>query len=661
MAIKLLGGAAVIGKEIAKNKLNIKRLKRIVKKLKKKHKKNKSPNQKPATAATKTQKAKNKSASQTAARKKNIADKTKGFKTGLTKTMGAGILGGLFGGLMKGADKSQDATDAAVDNASPQPQQTVTEKAPGDDPFIDISAAATGFVAALHAALSIEREPNEERAISASNIVVVEDIELDEEGGYPFIESGTLIPARIAEIGTLFSITDRLNGRMDDLYKRVFILDSTLKHLAKQLGVAINANAATKRANERRRDEEDVESGRFSKTKAAIIGASALVALSAYNKISALAMRGLKIATLGAISLFADDVAAMLTDDVQEPEVDEEAEAIIEQQMDDLDAADDERFLNEDIAEEDDLTPIDTVIDAYEKYFEEGVTGYVSNAALVATGAAMLGVPGAHLIAAGLTATAVGLGLGNIIQDNTELGVITGYRSRDESIENSISTEELHSKYSQEIQSTRRRSRGPAGLKENVYAEEPVNRVALLGELLGEGFFNVPEDNTDILSAFNDVEDMIEYQNLSKEYEKQYGRDLDEALMAVVGEKGLTSIHKNIFKNAVRERQNTDPLIIPNTEIYQNVEPLVPISTEIAGIPIEQFLTTDIDNSNKLETLVDHSVESQMSTIMPIVMKQVQKAQRDSFPAGTTPPIRYESATPTFRSIDPFLSRSAVT
>lgn len=653
----------------------VKDLRDLVKKMTKKSKsKTKAAKPKPKKDTPKGKK--NKKSAKTAERKENITKKMGGFKGRIVKLLGAGTIGGLFGGLLSGADKSQKAVDDVAEPGKPQPQQTTTERTTGDDPFIDISAAAAGFVAALQSAVSIDRESNEEKAISASNIVVLEDIALDEEGGYPFIESGTLIPARIAEIGVLFSITDKLNGRMDDVYKRVFILDSTLKELAKQLDIAIDANAATARANERRRDEEDVESG-ISKTKAAVIGATALVALASYNKISALAMRALKIATLGAISLFADDVAAMMTDDIQEPEVDEEAEAIIEQQMTELDETDDQKLLEdkEEAEEENDFSAIDSAIESYEKYFEDDlVAGSLGSASLIASGAGIIATAAGATtaapvlgVAAAITgAAALGYGVGNMIADNTQIdekiGEAIAYAVGNRSIEDVASDQEMNEKFGDK--------RG----------------AALLGDLLGEGMFDMAEEPREIIAAFKDIDTQKKLWALEDDYEQLYGRTLDEALLDVVGTKGLESIDNFVTTNIINKKKlekitgvveepilipnliidstetdDAEPIIIPNTEIYENVEPLVPISTEIAGIPIEQFLTTEIDNSNKLETLVDNSVESQMSTIMPIVMKQVQKAQRDSFPAGTTPPIRYESATPTFRSIDPFLNRSAVT
>ena len=681
MAVKLIGSA-------------LKGLAKITRKLgkKKKPKKTGKPDVKSKKNSGK-KKSKTSASKQTAARNAKVKEKTAGFKSKIGKMMGPGLIGGMLGKMMSGADDAEKAAKETPEIAQPQPQQTATETKTGDDPFIDISAAAAGFAAAIQAAISVDKEPNEERAISASSIVVVEDIQLDEEGGYPFIESGTLIPSRIAEIGTLFSITDRLSGRMDDVYKRVFILDSTLKQLAKQLGVAIDANAATARANERRRDEEDVEEKK-SPIKSAVIGAAALVGLAAAAKISAIAMRTLKVATLGGIAMFADDVAAMMEEE-EVPEVDEEAEAIIEEQMDDLDEADDEKILAaQEIAEE---TPsmIDSAIESYEKYFEDDlVAGSLGSASLIASGAGIIATAAGATaaapvlgVAAAITgAAALGYGVGNMIADNTQIdekiGEAIDYVVGNQSIEDVASDQEMNEKFGDK--------RG----------------AALLGDLLGEGMFDMAEEPREIIAAFKDIDTQKKLWDLEDDYEQLYGRSLDEALLDVVGTKGLESIDNFVTTNiinkkklekatgVVEEAKNIVTSVMDGDfsgaaqqfvegEISTVLLPEMP--EEIAGMPVEdvvgdmqRVIQGDIENvimdkisppvfeavnniEQKIEGVVEDTLGEEGAKIVPIVMNQIKKDPRFSMPTGTTPKPHLDSAQPTFSAIDPFLSRSNIT
>jgi hypothetical protein len=678
MAVKLIGGA-------------LKGLAKITRKLgkKKKPKKTGKPDVKSKKNSGK-KKSKTSASKQTAARNAKVKEKTAGFKSKISKMMGPGLIGGMLGKMMSGADDAEKAAKETPEIAQPQPQQTATETKTGDDPFIDISAAAAGFAAAIQAAISVNREPNEERAISASSIVVVEDIQLDEEGGYPFIESGTLIPARIAEIGTLFSITDRLSGRMDDVHKRVFILDSTLKQLAKQLRDAIDANAATARANERRRDEEDIEEKK-SPIKSAVIGAAAIVGLAAAAKISAIAIRTLKVATLGGIAMFADDVAAMMEEE-EVPEVDEEAEAIVEQQMDDLDEADDEKILAaQEIAEE---TPsmIDSAIETYEKYFEDDVVaGSLGTAAMIASGAGLLaaGTAAAPVLAvAGAIsgAAALGYGVGNMIADNTQIdekiGEAIDYIVGNETIEDVATDQEMNEKFGDK--------RG----------------AALLGDLLGEGMFDMAEEPREIIAAFKDIDTQKKLWALEDDYEQLYGRTLDEALLDVVGAKGLESIDNFVTTNiinkkklekatgAVEETKNIITSVMAGDfsgatqqfvegEISTILLPEMP--EEIAGMPVEEIvgdmqrvIQGDIENvimdkisppvfeavnniEQKIEGVVEDTLGDEGAKIIPIVMNRIKKDPRFSMPTGTTPKPHLDSAQPTFSAIDPFLSRSNIT
>jgi len=678
MAVKLIGGA-------------LKGLAKITRKLgkKKKPKKTGKPDVKSKKNSGK-KKSKTSASKQTAARNAKVKEKTAGFKSKISKMMGPGLIGGMLGKMMSGADDAEKAAKETPEIAQPQPQQTATETKTGDDPFIDISAAAAGFAAAVQAAISVNREPNEERAITASNIVVVKDIQLDEEGGYPFIESGTLIPARIAEIGTLFRITDRLSGRMDDVHKRVFILDSTLKQLAKQLRAAIDANAATARANERRRDEEDIEEKK-SPIKSAVIGAAAIVGLTAAAKISAIAMRALKVATLGGIAMFADDVAAMMEEE-EVPEVDEEAEAIVEQQMDDLDEADDEKILAaQEIAEE---TPsmIDSAIETYEKYFEDDVVaGSLGTASMIASGLGLLaaGTAAAPVLAvAGAIsgAAALGYGVGNMIADNTQIdekiGEAIDYIVGNETIEDVATDQEMNEKFGDK--------RG----------------AALLGDLLGEGMFDMAEEPREIIAAFKDIDTQKKLWALEDDYEQLYGRTLDEALLDVVGAKGLESIDNFVTTNiinkkklekatgAVEETKNIITSVMAGDfsgatqqfvegEISTILLPEMP--EEIAGMPVEEIVGDmqrvvqgDIENvimdkisppvfeavnniEQKIEGVVEDTLGDEGAKIIPIVMNRIKKDPRFSMPTGTTPKPHLDSAQPTFSAIDPFLSRSNIT
>ena len=483
-------------------------------------------------------------AQRTAARAKRnakVKSRTTGIKGRLAKTFGTGGLGGLLGSMLGGG---KDVNDPTPKDGTGNPQPVPKEKATGgtDDKPIDLS----WLPQAMAVAIPTIRDDEERRAYSLSDVIVTQDIELDEEGGIPFIESGTIIPSRIAEIGTLFAITDTLRNQVTDLNKQMFIANSTLKEIKKQLGLAIRENAATKRANERRRDEEAVEGGRIKKAAMFVGGAAA--AYVTVKTMSLLQRMG-NIAMLGSMALFADDVAAMFTSDDEEeplPLVEDQDEALdyADEQLDAMEGDDTEGTgvdpTEEEISEES-AEPQSELADTLEgaaDAMSEGAAGTLLDAGMIAGGGAMVaGALGATAtaavlapVAAAATALGAGMAVGTIIADNTEIdeNISQAYQDfNEENLDEMTSREEMSQKYG-EAQGT----------------------VGFFGDLLGEGLFDTEEDPKDIYAAFRDMT-WDDHAELNKAYQEEYGQSLASATWKAVGDAGSEAINNLISQNTM--------------------------------------------------------------------------------------------------------------
>lgn len=466
-----------------------------------------------------------------AKRDAKIKNKTTGIKGRFAKTFGAGGLGGLIGSLLGGGEDANDPTpkDGV---GEPQPRQTTTSNVPDDKP-IDLS----WLPLAMAVSIPTIKDDEERRTYSLSNIIVTKDIELDEEGGIPFIESGTLIPTRIAEIGTLFAITDTLRDQVTDLNKQMFIANSNLKEIKKKLGLAIAQNAATNRKNERRRDEEAVEGGRIKKAALSVGGAAA-----AYVTVKTMGMlqRMVNVAILGSMALFADDVASMISSDEEEelPLVEDQDEADAMEGDDTTGTGVDptEEEISEEAAE-----PQSELADALEgaaDAMSEGAAGTLLDAGMIAGGGAMvagtLGLTATAAVlgpaAAAATALGAGMAVGTIIADNTQIdeNISQAYEDfNEENLDEMTSREEMTQKYG-DAQGT----------------------VGFFGDLLGEGLFDTEEDPKDIYAAFRDMT-WDDHAKLNEAYQEEYGQSLASATWKAVGDAGSEAINDLISKNTM--------------------------------------------------------------------------------------------------------------
>jgi hypothetical protein len=475
-----------------------------------------------------------------AKRDAKIKNKTTGIKGRFAKALGAGGLGGLVGSLLGGGKDANDPTpkDGV---GKPQPQQKATSNVPDDKP-IDLS----WLPQAMAVSIPTIKDDEERRTYSLSNVIVTKDIELDEEGGIPFIESGTLIPTRIAEIGTLFAITDTLRDQVTDLNKQMFIANSNLKQIKKQLGLAIAQNAATNRKNERRRDEEAVEGGRIKKAARFVGGAAA-----AYVTVKTLGMlqRMANVAMLGAIALFADDIAAMISSDDEGEElplVEDQDEALdyADEQLDAMEGDDTtgtgvnptEEEISEEAAEP--QSELADTLESAADAMSEGAAGTLLDVGMIAgVGSMVAGALGATAVAAAATtgaaaATALGAGMaiGTIITDNTQIdeNISQAYEDfNEENLDEMTSREEMIQKYG-DAQGT----------------------VGFFGDLLGEGLFDTEEDPKDIYAAFRDMT-WDDHAKLNEAYQEEYGQSLASATWKAVGDAGSEAINDLISKNTM--------------------------------------------------------------------------------------------------------------
>lgn len=524
------------------------------------------------------------------AKNQKVAAGTKGFKGKLAGALGAGGIGGLIGSMFGGGSDEPDALAPggaeylADDGARASPAQMLEDKP------IDLSWMPMAM------AVSIPQLDTDEqiRGATEASIVVTEDIMLDEEGGYPFIESGTMLPTRIAQIGKLFQIVDGLRNQVGDLNKQLVVTNSSLGVIKGALKDAIDQNAATNRANERRRDEADIEGG---KIKGAALAVGGLAAGYVTAKAMGFFARAMNIATMGAIAMFADDVAAMVTDDEPEPEIEEDTGALDPDKdyADSLETAqegeyltpDQMRELGLDAPENDGVTEDEAVeetdIDIEEEAslieqsiaaMEEGPTGTLVTAAevaslgaMTATGVSMAaGALGATGVAAASAATAAALApvalvggalaggmiVGTLIADNTEIDEALGeavFGGGDVNLEDveATSEEEMAEKYN------------------------GMNDVEMIGDLLGEGLFDVAESESDIKAAFKDMR-QSEYNDLDNRYEEEYDTPLSSAIFSAVGTEGLQDILDMIYANEVADRKQKEKDHAPKEEPVKSLK-----------------------------------------------------------------------------------------
>ena len=597
------------------------------------------------------------------AKNQKVAAGTKGFKGKLAGALGTGGIGGLIGSMFGGGGSDEPNPLApggseylADDQARATPAQMLEDKP------IDLSWMPMAMAVSIP-----QLETNEQISGAATaSVVITEDIMLDEEGGYPFIEAGTMLPTRIAEIGKLFQIVDGLRNQVGDLNKQLVITNSSLGVIKGALKDSIDQNAATNRANERRRDEQDVEGG---KIKGAALAVGGLAAAYVTTKAMGFFARAMNIATMGAIAMYADDVAAMMTDDEPEPEIEEdtgaldpdkdyadsletaqEGEYLTPDQMRELglDAPEndgvtesDEAVEESDINIEEEASLIEQTIDA----MEEGPSGAVTEAAeivglasIAATGVSMAaGALGATGVAAASAATAAvlapvalvggalagGMIVGTLIADNTEIDEALGeavFGGGDVNVEDAEATsdEEMAEKYS------------------------GMNDVDMMGDLLGEGFFDTAESESDIKAAFKDMR-YRQFMDLGERYEEEHGTPLSGAIFSAVGMEGLDDILEMITANdvadaKVQKRDATpettknvlEDIIVPARELAEEYleipEEEIRFYNDEARQLREEYRAGTISGSEVLSRLanIDNSIETIMRNGIPSAMELPQ-------------------------------------
>ena len=500
-----------------------------------------------------------------AKRQKSKAAATKGR---LGKKIKRGMIaGGGAGALLGGGGDDNAGNPANPEIGNPKPQQSLGG-ALVDDPQIDMS----WLPQAMAVSIPVIRDDEEERAYSLSNLIVTEDIEIAEEGGYQFIESGTMIPSRITEIGTLFRITDTLRDQINELNKRMVIANSNLSEIKKGIKTSIDENRATKRQNERRRDEADVEGGKGE--KGIISDAVSGVALATKLSLLAYGMRALRAAALGGLALFANEAASWFDEEEGdfEPVYDDDEGEMIEDQMDSIDEMGDDLYDTDDEGDEGegvdtpeeeiqaeeaaDTSVLDDIVGVFDAS-EEGAAGIVNDASM---GALLLGGTGAILGSGLIGGTAVG---GAIAATATGAALIaaapvllaaSGVAAATALTMGAVDYFEVDKKVADAYADWNEEELGEMASREEMNQKygETQGTVGFFADLLGEGWLDTEEDPKEIYAAFRDMT-WNEHQAISAQYQEEYGKSLAEATYNAVGEAGSEAINNLISENTMRE------------------------------------------------------------------------------------------------------------
>ena len=162
-----------------------------------------------------------------------------------------------------GAKNKANETNAAncchpAAAAAAQGDQTPTPT----DSTISFEGLAASIQQAMPNLEGLDNSSNRSASNMAS-LIFREDvgIQMDDlqEDLNPIIPAGTFVSSRILELGNLHGVVDMLRQQVGLLNVDMGQVNDNLSLIADKLGIAIDQNARTNRANERQRDEEDVE------------------------------------------------------------------------------------------------------------------------------------------------------------------------------------------------------------------------------------------------------------------------------------------------------------------------------------------------------------------------------------------------------------------
>lgn len=483
----------------------------------------------------------------------------------LKSSITAGAIGALsgLGGSDTPADESfADLNPSDMPNTASSNRNSAATPAPLEDPLIGLSSLG----AAIANVLPEFELPslNGLTTTSVSDILVKKDINLEmmsigtEE--IPYIPAGTNLSSSVPDIATLYSITGMLKQRVEMLSTDLKLVNTNLATISASLDDAIEQNSATARENERRRDEQDVEDGNipdelpeeapskikeFATDMVKAAGLSVLASAANYTK-AAVAAGTLMV--IDAIEETGDD-AAQDTEEVGDSAVQEET-AIIEEASA-LDNA--LAWIDKAESNDNDKTFMQSVVGSGLSAEASIISGVGLTASVGAMGAGALGAAGTAAAlattAAAVAAFGTGFAIGTVINEQTGLkqgieGLISDNLAGD-----SIDLGTMQS---------------------DTYMKEKYNGkggAELLGDLLGEGAFDLAEAPEEIIAAFKDVDSLDAYNALDSEYQAKYERPLTSALNDVLGTKGVESVFNLITANAIQRIKKESSTSAPETKM----------------------------------------------------------------------------------------------
>lgn len=579
------------------------------------------------------QNARNKKAKELkAARAKAAAAKKGGIKGKIAGALG---LTGTGAGLGYLADKLLSGRDGGGDSAPesfagiPIPTSSIVSNTLKDDPTMDFSGVGTGLmaivptIAGMLPDLQIDTDQTEAGLIVKKD-VQLDNIELPQGESIPFIPAGTYIQSNISQIGELFAITDALRKQIGMISSDLDVTNDHLNQISIQLGIGIENNRKTRERNERRRDEEAVEEkAKRSKlgelamkpvslagnlAKASILGAAfkyakAAAAIAAFTVLDGFDSDEPQASELEEEPIVEENFAPVVTNDIESDGVTTEDEDISEEQISDAGSSTFDNIINWIEKAESDESG---------KTLAQSATGAVLSNEVTAIGVAgalgsMLSIGPSGAAAAGLSSAAMpiaaaaagGFIAGTIIYEQT--GLKEGIES---AISDHLAGESIDLSTMASDQAMKEKYQGKQG-------------VELLGDLLGEGMFDLAEAPEEIIAAFKNVDSVEKYQQLNSEYQAEYGRPLTSALNDVLGTKGVDSVFQLITQNTIERLEKEGKIATPKpeqpskTKVYAQsletakelgLEPPTEIS-EKKGMEIPLA----VESINNTETIIDSS------------------------------------------------------
>ena len=493
--------------------------------------------------------------------KKTAAKAKKAVKSKISKVknsvmsgiFGAGTLG-LIEGFFSAGDEATANAAANAEAASASAQRQAEKPTPTDDPTIDLQSVGTAIAQAMPSIPAMQDMLPTAGDYEIANLTVLDTIQLDtsvitEEGDQELsIPADTQFRAAIPQIGALFAMMAALKVDVLGLQGQLDTTNMRLEEIREAVDEAMRRNGATRRANERRRDEEKTEEKPTTRVGVLMERGKQAAKDAAKGFLAVLGGMVTSAVMIGVGSAMADTGDALMEED-EIPEEEISSDAGVEEQ-----------FLNE-LSTED-----DSIQGTLNK-----TTGIASNiglgAAVTAAGAglaATAGIAGAAGVAAVAAPIAVGAAAVTAVAGAAALGTAIGTTLYDQFIEDPLS--EALSKHFAGDDIDLGTMDSPEAIKEKYSGMDDVE---VLGDLLGEGMFDLAEKPTEIAGWFRDnVPDLSTYSELDKEYQEEYGDSLSVAIGRVVGTKGLDSIMQVITNNmlAAREDDSADSAPQPITE-----------------------------------------------------------------------------------------------